>query len=412
MKGPKTIALLPENHTSEDFTLNEIRRGLQEYVPELFTDELPWTVYSEGELERYIELENRYGTSGLHIDKLSSFGSLSSGEKRKLLFEHLLAQDPVVLILVSPLESLDPENRTYFTERLRAIKQTTWLIQVLYRPEFKLSWTEDEFYLSVQGQLIPYEDRPPTDSVRPKHLPSFGNTSSSLPGEPLIQMEGLSLLYHDRCILKDIHWQVNIGEFWELSGPNGSGKSSLISLVTGDNHKAYGQPLQLFGKQRGSGESVWDIKSNIGYFTPSQLQGFGGYQTAEALLLSGYYDSIGLYQTPSDRQQRIAKEWLDWLEIPADKKFKELSPGQQRMLMTVRACLKKPPLLLLDEPTLGLDSNQIKVFVNLINQLFVSYNCSVIYVSHLKEVGLCPTHRIHLLPSEHGSTGLCTKIEN
>lgn len=413
MKGPRTIAIFPPQSGSEADTLKQVIAGLQNYYTDVDFSTPDFLEFSQRALDRYIEIESRHGQSGLNFNRNNPFGSLSSGEKRKVLLDHLLGQHPEVLILFSPLESLDAQNRAYFIQALEPLHSKVWMIQILYRKEFLLAWTDEVLIMDKTGALVPESDHP--------RLPKFQTNSkgpiplNSTRKEPatfstLVKMNGVSLHYKDRCILKDIFWEVKPREFWELSGPNGSGKSSLIGLITGDNHKAYGQPFELFDRPRGSGESVWDIKSQIGYFTPNQLQGFGGYQSAEALLISGYYDSIGLYQTPSDRQQRIAREWLNWLDIPNQVPFRKLSPGQQRMLMTVRAVLKFPPLLILDEPTLGLSPEQIAIFVELVNSLHREIDCSIIYVSHHPEQGLLPTQRLLLKPSAEGSRASVSQL--
>ena len=413
MKGPRTIAIFPPQHGSEADILKRVIKALQGYYPDLDSSIRDGHEFSQRALEQHIEIESKHGQSGIQCNHDHPFSRLSSGEKRKALLDHLLSQNPTVLLLVSPLESLDRHKRAYFVQALQSLPSKAWLIQVLFRKEIMLPNTQEIFILDGTGRLIPVAD--------PPHFPAeTGNSKGPMPLHPsgtepasyssLIKMNGVSLYYQHRCILRDIFWEVRTGEFWELSGPNGSGKSSLIGLITGDNQKAYGQPLELFDRPRGSGESVWDIKSQIGYFTPAQLQGFEGYQSAEALLLSGYYDSIGLYQTPSDRQQRIVREWLNWLNIQGHLPFRQLSPGQQRMLMTVRAALKYPPLLILDEPTLGLSPAQIDEFAELINGLFQTRDCSIIYVSHYPEKGLYPTHHFTLSPSAEGSKGSIHKL--
>lgn len=67
--------------------------------------------------------------------------------------------------------------------------------------------------------------------------------------------------YNERPILNNLSWQVNPGEHWQIVGPNGAGKSTLLSLITGDHPQGYSNDLTLFGRRRGSGETIWDIKS-------------------------------------------------------------------------------------------------------------------------------------------------------
>ncbi len=192
-----------------------------------------------------------------------------------------------------------------------------------------------------------------------------------------------------------------------MAGKNGSGKTTLLSMITGDNPKAYGQNIFLFGTRKGSGESVWDIKKNIGYFTPAMVDRFRGYHSLENMLISGLLDSIGLYIKPSQAQLRVAREWLALLDME-DKKdcyFHDLSLGQQRLIMCVRAMIKHPLLLILDEPTAGLDDASAALVVDLVNKMAAESQTTIVFVSHRKEPEL-KSHFVYQLElTPEGSVG-------
>ena len=117
--------------------------------------------------------------------------------------------------------------------------------------------------------------------------------------ETLVELHSVSVKYGNKQVLSDINWTIRKGEFWQLTGPNGAGKSTLISMITGDNPKAYGQNMILFGRRKGSGETIWDIKRQIGYFTPIMIQQFSRSESVENMIISGLNDSVGLYTTES-----------------------------------------------------------------------------------------------------------------
>ena len=215
----------------------------------------------------------------------------------------------------------------------------------------------------------------------------------------------MSVSYLEEPILNKICWKVKHGEFWQLTGKNGSGKSTLISLVTGDNPKAYGQNIILFDRLRGSGETVWDIKNKIGYFTPSMVFNFKGHHSVLHMLISGIQDSIGLYKNPSEVEINKALEWLELLKLEHLKNiyFKNLNKGHQRLIMLVRAFIKWPYLLILDEPTVDLDDQSAFLFSELLNKFYKKSNTSIIYISHRKEKGIIPQKIIHLTNTENGS---------
>jgi len=225
--------------------------------------------------------------------------------------------------------------------------------------------------------------------------------------EILIQLKDVTVSFGDKKILQNINWSIKKGEFWQLTGKNGSGKTTLLSMLTGENPKGYGQELFLFGKKKGSGESIWDIKKNIGYFTPAMTDKFTGYHTIENMLISGLNDSIGLYVKPTESQLRVAKEWLQLINLWEKKNtlFHDLSMGQKRLVMTTRAMIKHPLLLILDEPTAGLDDASAKLLVELVNKIARESDTATIFVSHRKEPGLNPDFVYELEMNENGSTG-------
>jgi molybdate transport system ATP-binding protein len=137
------------------------------------------------------------------------------------------------------------------------------------------------------------------------------------------------------------------------------------------------------------------------------LQLFSRNYTNEEMIISGFYDSIGLYTKPTDLQIKIASEWLDFLGSEyREKKFQNLSTGQQRVIMLIRAIVKQPTLLILDEPTVGLDDQNAQLFVALLNTIASQKEIAIIFVSHRKEQGLQTDFVIELVPSHEGSSGV------
>jgi molybdate transport system ATP-binding protein len=185
----------------------------------------------------------------------------------------------------------------------------------------------------------------------------------------------------------------------------------LLSLISGDNPKGYGQELYLFGRKKGSGETVWDIKKNIGYFNSSIILHFSRLDSIEKMIISGFNDSIGLYIVPSDQQIRLAGEWLHFLGLYdlRNKPIQFLPQAQQRMVLIARAMVKHPPLLILDEPTASLDDAGASLIIGMIQQIAKESSSAILYVSHSKEEGLDPSYIFNLIPGESGSIGVVEK---
>jgi molybdate transport system ATP-binding protein len=208
-----------------------------------------------------------------------------------------------------------------------------------------------------------------------------------------------NIIYNGRKILDNINWKVNKGECWNVSGHNGSGKSTLLSLITGDNPQAFANEIYLFDRKKGSGESIWDIKQKIGYVSPELHHYFDAACSCFEVVASGLFDTIGLFRKLNEMQKSIVKEWMSLLHLEQfeNRIFKQLSNGQQRLVLLVRALVKNPPLLILDEPCQGLDQEVSASFIALINEVCVRMKKTLVYVSHYEEeIPPCVTYTLKL----------------
>lgn len=369
-------------------------------------------LFAHSEIERYLDREERHDIKILTRGRSQALRTMSSGEQKKALLDHLLEQDPDFLILVNPLDHLDREAQSSLRERLTAVGTSTVLVQLVGRPEDILPGTTDFFFLEGD-RLCPHPTADALTKSRESTLPVFQGSlppplvPNKAPKGELVHFDGVSVQFDGRPVLDRIHWKVEAGEFWQLIGPNGSGKTTLLSMITGDSHKGYGQELSLFGHKKGSGESVWDLKKNIGYFTPALTDRFRGYHSVTNMIISGLHDSIGLYVIPGDAEQNLADHWLKLLGMypKSTLYFKDLSRLEQRMVMMARAMIKHPPLLILDEPTAGLDRSSASLLVALVNKIAQESDTAIIFVSHRVEPLLRGGLQYVLEPSPGGSRG-------
>lgn len=366
-------------------------------------------LFSDITIQQFIEKEEQYdiieASSKEHNRKLRTF---SAGEQKKEFLKYCIQQQPDYIILDNPFDHLDQSSRKILAENLAQLSTSLGLIQLVNRTEDLLSFIpnnariiDDSFQLQpIDASTNPYQKI--RSDLIPKALNRFEEQENIL-----VKMEGVSVNYNERPIIDSIFWTIQQGEFWQLIGPNGSGKSTILSMITGENPKGFGQELYLFGRKKGSGESVWDIKKNIGIFSTSMTHLFKRNQTLEQMILSGFFDSIGLYTQPSLLHKQIVNQWLSAIHIShlRNKNFHQLSLGLQRVALIVRAILKHPPLIILDEPLEGLDDNNAALVINLINILLQEKNRTIIYVSHRVEPKLKPTYIFELIPTKKGSIG-------
>lgn len=369
-------------------------------------------VFSSNRLEHFIEEEERHDRKLLTRETQQSLRSMSSGERKKALWEYIVRSSPEVIILINPLDNLDQVSQQEFRKTFERLAGSLQFIQIGTRGLDAFSFMTAYYYHSDEG-LKKYLDRKALFAVhRTAELQEIYEIPKPMQtnfpeSEVLVKMDRVSVSFNGKPVLKNIDWKIQRGEFWQLKGPNGSGKSTLLNLITGDSHKGYGQNLSIFGQKKGSGESVWEIKENIGYFSPAMIDRFKGYHTLENMLISGLYDSVGLYHPPSDVEKRLAENWLSLLGLHGDRSryFKTLSEGKKRLVMTARAMIKHPPLLILDEPTIGLDDKNAAFFVALVNAYAQQSTSAVVFVSHRDEPGLRPGLVYELHPSSEGAAG-------
>lgn len=370
-------------------------------------------LYSHITINKIIEEELLHDHFEITTATNTSLKSMSSGEQKKALLQYLINKKPGFIVVDNVLDNLDAAAQDDMLSSLKEIAADVLIIQIINRRKDILPFIEKVFTIknnkvSKEENISDYlKEKNQTGTVRfPEIIPAALHRYT-LPKTPLIQLKGVSVSYEGRKILNDINWTINPGEFWQLAGPNGSGKSTILSLITGDNPKGYGQNLMLFGIKKGSGETVWDIKQNIGYLTPTMTQFFPRLDSAEKMVLSGFFDSVGLYCIPNETQVKTAQHWLQLIGLYEERNqpFCFLPLGKQRMVLVARAMVKHPPLLILDEPASGLNDDDIMIFTSLINKIAAESTTAIVYVSHRPEQGLAPQYVFELQPGANGSSG-------
>ena len=366
-------------------------------------------LFNSKTIEQIIEEERRHEQFVIKTINNDSVESMSSGEQRKAVLQYFLDQQPGFIILDDWSGNLDVTNITTLQQILINAATEIQFIQLLYRRQDLLPFMQEVIVYNNNGYTIQsatsfISERSSSPAFQLHNLPYFFEWNG-LQNDTLIQLNNVSVSYNDKPVLQNINWTIRPGEFWQLKGPNGSGKTTLVSIIIGDNPKAFGQDMYLFGKKKGSGESVWDIKKNIGYFYPAMVLLFKRNDTVENMIISGFVDSIGLYQAPTQLQQMTAQAWLQMLGPQYQhKRFNDLSSGQQRIVLVIRAIVKLPPLLILDEPTEGLDDDNTAIFIQLINTLAALKKTAIIYISHREEPQIKPGNIIELIKTEQGSS--------
>ena len=412
-----------------------VKKGIIEYafpspVRKYVSENVKYLAFKDcygGETEQNYYLQQRWNSWDVDDERIL----LSSGELRKHSLSKVLGTEPCLLILDNPFVGLDAASRLVLGEQLRAIVQggKTSLMLVLSRedeiPPFMTHVVEvkDEVVLPKKrladwlaergtetcrkeqacspGQAISTGDAHcNADSPSSEHGPSSRRTADDPASSPeIVRLNKVTIRYGERTILKDLDWVVRKGEHWSLTGPNGSGKSTLLGLVCADNPQSYACDISLFGRKRGSGESIWDIKKHIGYVSPELHRSFKRDITAERIVANGLRDFHGLFTKANEEEIRTARKCLERFGAGhlAGTSFLNMSSGEQRIVLLARAFVKNADLLILDEPFHGLDDGNVRMVRGIIEEYCQNPDNTLLMVTHrMEELPSCIDHNLTL----------------
>jgi len=348
--------------------------------------------------EEPLELAEKLGLGGL-LEQ--GFLTLSTGEKRRLMLARALGESTDLIVLDEPFDGLDQA----FRQPLRDLLAGRDLVMVANRLS-DLEGVVSHVALVEGGRCLlagEMEEMMAKETFRQfTHLGAEvvklpeGRGVEAPPG-PLVVMKEVTVVHGGREIISSFNWVVERGENWKISGPNGCGKSTLVNLVTGDHTQCYSNEVTVMGMRRGSGESVWDVKRFIGIVSPGLHQQYRVGANALTVVASGFVDSVGIYQDVAPEQVKEARRWLslvgmgEWVNRP----FRGFSYGQQRLLLIARALVKRPPLLILDEPCQGLDEMNRALVLGVIDRIVAMGLTQILYITHEPEDRLeCVTHEL------------------
>ena len=345
---------------------------------------------------------------------------LSSGELRKFQLARALIHAPRILIIDNPFIGLDALTRKFLYEQLSELSRMGNLQLIIVQsmlddvPDFitHVVTVEDKRvgpkltradYLSrfvhIDDPRHREAEAPVFAALRSRILALPPHVEGLTSGDEVVKLNKVSIRYGERTILRDLDLTVSRGERWALSGRNGAGKSTLLSLVCADNPQSYACNICLFGRRRGTGESIWEIKRHIGYVSPEMHRAYLKNLPAIDIVASGLNDSIGLYTRPRPEQLSVCEWWMDIFGILdlRNRPFLQLSSGEQRLALLARAFVKDPELLILDEPLHGLDTYNRRRVKAIIEAFCDREGKTLIMVTHYEsELPACIDHRITL----------------
>ncbi len=324
---------------------------------------------------------------------------LSSGEHKKLQLTKALLLQPQLLILDNPYTGLDVNTRKNLNELINEACANGMQL-ILINNDGEEPSCINHFAHLEDGKITVSTNKKTYKNLvnnNPVNLPAFLE-SPLMTEEVMVRLENVNIRYGEKLVLNNINWIVKRGDKWLVQGPNGSGKSTLMSLLTADHPQAYANEIYLFGRKRGSGESIWDIKKNIGFISPELQWFFEPTSTVFQVIASGYFDTAGLFRPVSTIQKGNVLQLMQLLDLANEENtlLTQLPLGKQRLAFLARAVIKNPPLLILDEPCQGLDQQQT-IFFNQLVDVLCSNNRTLIYIGHFENrLPNCLQHRLSL----------------
>ena len=315
--------------------------------------------------------------SSLAIDHLLhlKLTTLSNGQqKRVMMLKNLAQQIPKVLVLDYPFESLDRKSRNDLIEFLEVLSIEHRVQLILTDHDSELPSVLNRKVVLKKFRLHEQSNFKPTARAKWQEVKS--RNDSLPPNNPVVEFRNLTIRYGDTTIISNLDWTINKGERWALAGKNGSGKTTLFSLIYADHPLAYSQHVFLFGKRRGSGESIWDIKNRISYVGPEQMN----FLDPKDKALTGRAYCLKGNKNPHEGNLTSLIQFFEAEEF-IDKPLRQLSSGEVQLVFIIKSLLVPKELLLLDEPFRFLDLNQ-KEKLNQYLQLHLNEETTLVLITH------------------------------
>ena len=326
----------------------------------------------------------------LGIEDLASadFKKLSQGQLRKVLIARALISQPKILILDEVGVGLDKHARTQLYDLVEQVAQSgTQILCTTHRRDELIPSITHVLELK-SGKIVRMEDhrrvttdhRPPTTDGAQWRPAASGQQPTSF----LLRISNTNVALDEgaKVVLRDVNWQMNLGEHWFIQGDNGVGKSTLLKLILGELWPADGGEICRFG--RCDFKNVWEIKQQIGYVSADFQTRYYVDIPAEKVIASGFFASVGWLQPTTRAQDRQVKEVIAQLGLQAlaKRSILEMSYGQARKVLVARALVNQPKLLILDEVFDGLDAQFRAELGEMFGHLAQNAGRGVLLVSH------------------------------
>ena len=221
--------------------------------------------------------------------------------------------------------------------------------------------------------------------------------------DALVQFRNVTLGYGEKIVLREVNFTIYRGDYFGLVGPNGAGKTTLLRAILGTL-----KPLA--GKVSLTSPSSGPVR--FGYVPQRDTVDYVMPYTVNEVVMMGRYRQMGLFHTPGMEDHKAVQNSLRHVDIEelCDLSFKDLSGGQKQRALIARALASEPAVLILDEPTNGMDLSSRKSILDLIQRLHSEGELTVVMVSHLLDDVANYVQRIAIVEREYFQVGDVDKV--
>jgi molybdate transport system ATP-binding protein len=397
--GVKEVVALVSPELQERYLRHEWRLTVRDVIHTGFAQsDLLYAKLAPGQ-----KAEAEAAAERLHIAPLlrRDVQTLSTGELRKVLIARALVGHPKILLLDEVCDGLDAAFRREMLGYIDAIARAgTQIVYTTHRADEALPSITHEIVFEagrivragaaekVASQDVP----PPSRRVSAKAAAPARHSESTT----LIDIRRANVFLERKKILHGLAWQLRAGEHWAVLGGNGAGKTTFLKLVSGQIWPAVGARIERFGLT--ARDTIWDLRRRIGCVSPLLQTHYCEPLNAEQVVASGFFSSVGLMDEVTPAQWSRVRKLFAGFGIGAlrAKQFEQLSFGERRKVLTLRALVHEPRLLVFDEPFDGLDSRARRDFARALEKIAAHGTQLLIVTHHLNDLPRCVTHGIFL----------------
>jgi molybdate transport system ATP-binding protein len=294
-------------------------------------------------------------TIKLGLDKLygEKINMLSTGEFRKAYMLKSSLSRPYVMFLDEPCTGLDADSCSLFNQLFAYLVKGGTSVVIFTATSRKTPVITNSLDIGrIKSEDYLHEMK---DISVPE--PLFPGTFESA-----FELRNIFARYNGRDVLHNVSWLVKRNERWSLTGHNGAGKSTLLSFVYADNPQVYSNTVFLFGRQRGTGESIWEVKDRIGFYSSELHRYFDKVQTVERAINSIVFQNPYEKRVLNDAEESFRHQLLTYFELETSghKMLCDLPGVTQKLVILTAVLIKNAPLLILDEPFQGFSDHLIE----------------------------------------------------